>query len=763
MSKYKELREATEQDIENLMTYLGSKDEEQVSTLLNNLGMIDLSEKKLNSAELTLFAEAMKHNNSVAVLSLRGGEDRGTENIDWTSPERILKKNLENLEKLDNNSVKVFADALKMNTTITSLTLNLSAHGDSYEYIADALKNNKTVAQISFNSSKMGNEGIKHIAEALKVNEEIHWVGLRFNKIGAEGAQYLSDALKENTSIDSLDLMRNKIGAEGAFYIAEALKVNTTLRSLNLKKNNIMGEGAKSISEALEVNAALDTLDMCYNKIGDVGASYIANALLTNKPLSELNLAYNEITDQTSAKAIANCLKNNTTLTSLDLMKNKIDDIGVKIITAAMSDNATLTFLGIAATNMSSAGLNDVARLLKTNGVLQDISLTPASGILVKENMNDIWVNIDRNNELQPREVFGAILEKNNLTHLLDGNTGLWNMVADYLGLDGVLNKEIWEDYLYQVNDTISRYTNFVAGEISNKVILDAKSILGFSKNKISIKSENTLETVYALTHAEKKPGQDTKSFVETVKAIHSIMEEFLSKSGPESILKGIEGALKAFEGKFYPFTLTNKNSKGVIKFSDRKSEGYQESKDQANSLIKDLVMNKVLHDIVMDSMFLFLADDVRGFRDIQYQKTKLVHLVIDSIKINKNLTDKYIIKIISDLGNHKNENYTSIQKKLSDAVSKYLSDHYAEGSPVSLLKESAINIVNIKGVQKAFIEIFDKSYEEGIFSKMITKPHAPSMPKPDAMLALEHHGAEDPAEDMPLSGAWVDEAKDEG
>src|SRR2546423_853462 len=79
----------------------------------------------------------------------------------------------------------------------------------------------------------------KYISDALKSNSTITTLYLNDNNIDPDGAKYISDALKSNSTLTTLDLNKNNIGPDGAKYISDALKSNSTLTTLNLYYNNI--------------------------------------------------------------------------------------------------------------------------------------------------------------------------------------------------------------------------------------------------------------------------------------------------------------------------------------------------------------------------------------------------------------------------------------------------------------------------------------------------------------------------------------------
>ncbi|KJE90737.1 TKL/IRAK protein kinase [Capsaspora owczarzaki ATCC 30864] len=145
-------------------------------------------------------------------------------------------------------------------------------------------------------TNELGDEEALAIAEALKVNTTLTSLILDCNQIGDVGAQAIAEALKVNTTLTWVTIWQNHIGDAGAQAIAEALKVNTTLTWLSLDTNAIGDAGARAIAEAIKVNKALTRLHLSKNQLGDAGAQAFAEALKVNKTLAELDLSENFFT-----------------------------------------------------------------------------------------------------------------------------------------------------------------------------------------------------------------------------------------------------------------------------------------------------------------------------------------------------------------------------------------------------------------------------------------------------------------------------------
>jgi hypothetical protein len=191
------------------------------------------------------------------------------------------------------------------------------------------------------NNNCIADDGAKALADALKSNTTLTSLYLDRQSIQDDGAKALADALKSNTALRTLRLDTNSIQNEGVTALAHALKENTALRTLHLDNNSIEDAGAKALAEALKNNTNLTTLHLHKNSIEDVGAKALAEAFKNNTTLRTLRLDNNCIGDN-GAKALAEALKNNSTLTSLNLDNNSIQNDGTKALAEALK-NRTLT------------------------------------------------------------------------------------------------------------------------------------------------------------------------------------------------------------------------------------------------------------------------------------------------------------------------------------------------------------------------------------------------------------------------------------
>ncbi|KAF9390109.1 hypothetical protein CPB97_009911 [Podila verticillata] len=279
------------------------------------------------------------------------------------------------INKIGDKGAQELAETLKINSTLTTLDLQgNSIGGHGAQALSEALKINSTLTTLEFQDNKIGDNGAQELAETLKINSTLTTLDLQGNSIGDNGAQDLAEALKINSTVTTLDLQINKIGDKGAQALAEALKTNLILTTLLLQRNSIGDNGAQALSEALKINWSLTTLDLRSNKIGFEGALVLILARKINVTLINLDLRSNLIRDNT-ALARSEAFKTNSTRNILDLQNNSIRDGGAQALSMALKTNSTLTALNLAGNMIRSNEAQALSEALKTNSTLTILDL----------------------------------------------------------------------------------------------------------------------------------------------------------------------------------------------------------------------------------------------------------------------------------------------------------------------------------------------------------------------------------------------------
>ena len=115
---------------------------------------------------------------------------------------------------------------------------------------------------LNLNRNEINDDGVKILAEALKKNKSLESLHLSNNIIKDDGAAALAAALQSNSMLKALDLDSNRIGDDGVATLAGALQSNATLIYLDLGNNEIGDDGVTALAAALQSNATLKELDL---------------------------------------------------------------------------------------------------------------------------------------------------------------------------------------------------------------------------------------------------------------------------------------------------------------------------------------------------------------------------------------------------------------------------------------------------------------------------------------------------------------------
>ena len=280
---------------------------------------------------------------------------------------------------LGDQSIVSLANMLQVNKTLTTIGIDIkfffSAH--TLQQLADSLMDNKTLNDLLLSGNAWGNDTVRILAGYLKRSVSLSSFHLNVSDIGDAGATALAEVLRTNTTLNSLDLCRNPgIGNPGVMSLCEALKVNTTLSSLNLSGTGISDAGVLSLVEVLKTNtSSLTSLSLSEIKISHHSVKSIAEVLRVNSTLKELKFEGNNVGSD-GAELIAESLKANTTLKILILSKNNIKAPCGGIFSDALKVNGTLESLTLAENDLGVHGAQLLSEGLKVNTSLRHLDLS---------------------------------------------------------------------------------------------------------------------------------------------------------------------------------------------------------------------------------------------------------------------------------------------------------------------------------------------------------------------------------------------------
>lgn len=206
-------------------------------------------------------------------------------------------------------------------SSLTSLTLMEIKNKSNSNYlinIFDALKTNTTITSLNLSNNNLTFNGDFNFSEVLEKNSTLMELDLSYNKINDNDCLILYNGLKNNSSITKLNIYNNEIYNNGCKYISNILLTNTTLMDLNIGFNGIGTTSIDYLFNILKDNSSLTSLNVKENKFDNVLS--IADTLTTNSSLISLNISTSNY--DTSYYKLFDSLKVNSTLTSLTFISH---------------------------------------------------------------------------------------------------------------------------------------------------------------------------------------------------------------------------------------------------------------------------------------------------------------------------------------------------------------------------------------------------------------------------------------------------------
>ena len=293
----------------------------------------------------------------------------------------LLGTNLELQEMMISDysfPIKLFLEALQVNSTLTRLFIMVPVMGDqSIVSLANMLQVNKTLTTVSIDAEGFFSaHTVQQLADSLMVNKTLNCLMFMGNAWGNDAVRILAGYMKRSESLSSLYLNCGDIGDAGATALAEVLRTNTTLNSLGLCNNPGIGNPSViSLCEALKVNTTLSSLDLSGTGISDAGVLSLVEVLKTNtSSLTSLSLSEIKISHH-SVKSIAEVLRVNSTLKELKFEGNKVGSDGAELIAESLKANTTLKILILSRNNFKAPCGGIFSDALKVNGTLESLTL----------------------------------------------------------------------------------------------------------------------------------------------------------------------------------------------------------------------------------------------------------------------------------------------------------------------------------------------------------------------------------------------------
>ncbi|KAN0023725.1 hypothetical protein ACTFIV_008112 [Dictyostelium citrinum] len=205
-----------------------------INSTIKQLKSIDLSLSNLSNTHIHYILNALKINKSVEDINLEGNQ-------------------------LGDQSIYDLSCFLLNNNTIKYLDLQNCDSKNGLACIGMLLSKNKSIISLNW-SNNDSNNSIDFLCHGLKLNNTLTTLSLSGCNIDELGAICLGEVFKNNNSIKYIDLSTNQIGDYGAISLANRLRNHPTIKYLDISCNNISEGRVEEISNILQSNQTLKKL-----------------------------------------------------------------------------------------------------------------------------------------------------------------------------------------------------------------------------------------------------------------------------------------------------------------------------------------------------------------------------------------------------------------------------------------------------------------------------------------------------------------------
>ena len=291
-----------------------------LSSIIKALKVLDLGYNNINNEAAVQLATALKCNNVLEQLWLRGnvlGADGAAvilSSLQNITTLRVLDLSYNNISSrsangiaavinsnhfleqlwLDGNmlmttGVVIIASALKKHSNLTLLNLsNNEITEDAAEEISAIVNSKNLLGGLLLSNNQLQ---FTHLSKTTKSHGGIkflHILELSNNFINATAADELAVTLSNCVCLKELYLGNNNLGTTGGIKIIQAVKNILILQVLSLNNNNITTEAASEICNVINTNTNLDILLLGGNDLQTSGVLQIADTVKNNNPTMQL-------------------------------------------------------------------------------------------------------------------------------------------------------------------------------------------------------------------------------------------------------------------------------------------------------------------------------------------------------------------------------------------------------------------------------------------------------------------------------------------
>lgn len=320
---------------------------------------------------LDMFNEPQNHTTGVTVVgSFYGDASLVVKAAEMLASNTTITRIEFDVLEMDTSGIDAIGAMLKVNTTLTSLTLGhrQDCSPRAYTVLADGLASNSTLthldvsglSHVDVNDVDMSEVSIVALANGLAANSTITSVSFNDCRLRTR-AIYIADALR-NKPIVELSMNGNEIDDDTMIHLIDATST-MPITYLDIGRNLCTVRGITSIAK---LDKPLTYLDISHTRLCDSGFTEIASMLTRSKVIKEIRMDACDITDA-GMKSITEAMKHHPSLEHVSFNHNPITSIGAESIAQMMLHNNVLRILRVERCLIGNEGVTHLLTALEAN------------------------------------------------------------------------------------------------------------------------------------------------------------------------------------------------------------------------------------------------------------------------------------------------------------------------------------------------------------------------------------------------------------
>ena len=285
----------------------------------------------------------------------------------------------------EDGDLQDFAESLADNTELTELRLmGMTASEAGLAHLAAAVERNTTLRVLEIDCHDLAPIPLSPLAIALRVNSSVTDLTVEL-QADADAPDALFATLEVNTTLRSVHIAMSRTAPVSGMRLAAAIRNNSTLTSATLTEMAVDAESADAIAEAVAVNSSLRRLSFEVQTMhSELLGQTFARGAAGNTTLTELHLRSVTATEP-MIDSIATLIESNAALTTLELGRSWLTEPALTRLSRAIRCNSTLTKLHTGEGRLGTAAqLKQLADAVRVHHGLQFITM-PKRQVLVSD------------------------------------------------------------------------------------------------------------------------------------------------------------------------------------------------------------------------------------------------------------------------------------------------------------------------------------------------------------------------------------------